>query len=480
MNFSVRPRANYSRCVADISCSPISWTSNIILPILIGITCFASTNIIVSGFLPYYSLHLPSQQEFSEQQECICTKDTKSNSCKLRKWWRRITWLQAEVDRCGDDYDFTTVEMNDILDRRQTLATLVVSSAALFSMPTTAFANENNTKNMYSRTSEVGAVKVTSISESIESSKTKLPSFEQSSFQESVSGFVAGAAIGGTKTLVKFPLDTATVRVQMPNSGYSIRDPVGLFKGCFNGVSFPLLSNIPAGAIFFGVKDAVKVAMKNSDGPISTMPRWLSTSLAVGIAQIPYWLVRNPSEVVKVRQQANVDGYGEDVSAIDAVKKTFKSGNKDEVEANNVSDFYTGYWENFLYAYPADVIKFVAYESITKGRKDLSPFEGAKAGAVATALAQIITTPLDVVRNRLMTGNNGTDNGSSLSQDEENEGYIGSLVTLGQEEGLSGLFAGVTPRASKAILSGAIQFATYEETKQSISNILLRRVNPFQ
>jgi solute carrier family 25 S-adenosylmethionine transporter 26 len=441
---------------------PIYCTHTVIIAIGIAATSFASIATIVSGFCLHDSLSLPFQQEYNERR-------------KERKQSMR---LQAADCRSGDDESFTTVELSDTMSRRQTLATLAVSFGTLCSIPPTAFAEQSSTTKNDSRTIHTthtiatDPVQSTSRSESI-TSKTKSPSSELSSFQESISGFVAGASLAGTKTLVKFPLDTATVRLQMPNSAYSIRDPLGLFKGSLNGISFTLLSNIPAGAVFFGVKDAVKTAIKNSgDGSISTMPSWLSTSLAVGVAQVPYWLVRNPSEVVKVRQQANIDGYGGDVSAIDAVKLTFKS-DKEDGEKNNGSDFYTGYWENFLYAFPADVMKFVAYESITKGRKDLSPFEGATAGALATGLAQVVTTPLDVVRNRLMTGKNG--NGSSLSQEEKNKGYIESLITLGKEEGLSGLFAGTTPRASKAILSGAIQFAAYEETKQSMSKILLRR-----
>jgi solute carrier family 25 S-adenosylmethionine transporter 26 len=350
-----------------------------------------------------------------------------------------------------------------------------VSTTAFLSTSPSALAKQSNTvqndPKVVRNTPIITMDTVKSTSKSIELSKAKSP--EPSSFQESVSGFVAGASVSVTKTLIKFPLDTATVRVQMPNSQYSIRDPFGLFKGCFNGISLTLLLNIPAGAVFFSVKDAVKTAIKSSDGSIANMPVWLRTSFAVLLALPPYWLVRNPSEVVKVRQQANIDGYGGDVSAIDAIKQTFKSDSKDDGEGNNASDFYTGYRENVLYAFPADVIKFVAYESITKGRKDISPFEGAGAGAVATALAQLVTTPLDVVRNRLMTGKNG--DGSSLSLEEKNKGYIGSLITLGKEEGLSGLFAGTIPRVSKAVLSGAIQFATYEETKQSMSKILLRR-----
>ena len=296
---------------------------------------------------------------------------------------------------------------------------------------------------------------------------------EASAIQESISGFFAGAALTVTKTLVKFPLDTATVRLQIPNSKYSVFDPSSLFQGSYNGVTLSLLSNIPGGAIFFAVKDATKASLKQS-ALTSAAPRWVTTCLAVAAAQIPYWMVRNPSEVVKVRQQAGVEGYGDGVNAWDAVRQTMADAGSSTDNNTSVIDglkeFYTGYWENILYAYPADVIKFVAYESISKGRKDLSPMEGATAGALATAIAQFVTTPLDVVRNRLMTGKDRS--GSPLSAEEKNKNYIESLSSLAKKEGLKGLFAGASPRVGKAILSGAIQFATYEETKKKIGELL--------
>ena len=61
---------------------------------------------------------------------------------------------------------------------------------------------------------------------------------EATTLQESISGFIAGAALTTTKTFVKYPLDTATVRLQMPNTKYSIMDPLQLFRGSFNGITF--------------------------------------------------------------------------------------------------------------------------------------------------------------------------------------------------------------------------------------------------
>ena len=174
--------------------------------------------------------------------------------------------------------------------------------------------------------------------------------------------------------------------------------------------------------------------------------------------------------------EAGVEGYGEDVTALEAFQKV-RQGNSNTT--SGVGDFYVGYLENVCYTYPADVLKFVAYENFSGGRKNLPPAEGALYGAAATAVAQFLTTPLDVVRNRAMartTSSTSSDN----SDDKNGKGktpapsYLESLTKIAKEEGVKGLFAGVSPRVGKAILSGAIQFATYEETKQVIANSFQR------
>jgi len=249
----------------------------------------------------------------------------------------------------------------------------------------------------------------------------------------------------------------------MPSTKYSINNLPELFNGSYRGITAPLLSNIPAGAVFFAVKDAVKTSLKEQG-----MAKWMTTSLAVLAAQGPYWLLRNPSEVIKTRQQAGVEGYGEGTTIVDA----FKLATDKERGGKGLSELYKGYWENIIYAYPADVVKFVCYESLSGGRKNLPPAQGAMYGAVSTAVAQFITTPLDVVRNRIMA-----DDGEESAKSAKDDSYVDKLTVLAREEGFEGLFAGATPRVGKALLSGAIQFATYEETKQSINRFLEKKFN---
>lgn len=282
----------------------------------------------------------------------------------------------------------------------------------------------------------------------------------KTAMEESISGFVAGASLTVTKTLVKYPLDTATVRLQMKNSDYSINDMKRLLNGSYTGILTPLLANIPAGAIFFAVKDASKQALK--EFPITDNNRWIRTLLSVAIAQIPYWLVRNPSEVVKTRQQAGIDGYSDGVSSWDAYKRVIEDAEKSGAGASKISPYYAGYWENILYAFPADAVKFICYDVLSGGKKDISPLDGAVAGALSTAIAQYVTTPLDVIRNRIMASSDNSDS---------KESYWQIAKKLAQEEGYQGLFAGSLPRVGKALISGAIQFATYEETKQKVANL---------
>lgn len=173
------------------------------------------------------------------------------------------------------------------------IATTVVCSSVSSSSPANAQSSSSN--------SDVNVQSIEDESNSIIQAQTLLSTNDEISsndnsnsnsitaFQESISGFVSGAAVSSVKTLVKYPLDTATVRLQMPKTEYAISNLPKLFSGSFDGITAPLLSNIPAGAIFFAVKDATKTSLKGLG-----LPKWVLTSLAVSAALPPYWALRNP------------------------------------------------------------------------------------------------------------------------------------------------------------------------------------------
>jgi hypothetical protein len=122
---------------------------------------------------------------------------------------------------------------------------------------------------------------------------------------------------------------------------------------------------------------------------------------------------------------------------------------------------------------PADIVKFLAYESLTssllgrtgtssgkKGEK-IGGLEAAAVGAVAGLASQIVTTPLDVARTRIMTA---TVPGSGKEQQQE-QSALGALAAIVDKEGIASAFSGLKPRSARALASGAIQFAAYELTQ---------------
>ena len=64
---------------------------------------------------------------------------------------------------------------------------------------------------------------------------------------------------------------------------------------------------------------------------------------------------------------------------------------------------------------------------------------------------------------------------AAKDRDDLNMNFVESLRKIAADEGPRGLFAGASPRVGKALLSGAIQFAAYEETKISIARLLDRK-----
>ncbi|KAI2492091.1 hypothetical protein MHU86_22458 [Fragilaria crotonensis] len=312
-------------------------------------------------------------------------------------------------------------------------------------------------------------------------------------WQESISGFVAGGALTVTKTLVKYPLDTITVRLQMPSSR-NARDGSNLFQDLYAGIWNPLIANIPGGAVFFAVKDAVKTFLMQQ--PLIAMSKPWATCIAVFVANFPYWLIRNPSEVIKTKQQAaavinkdvvssnNKDTTIPTPSTLSAWQEAFGT-------ERQLAGLYVGYFENIVYAYPADVLKFLLYDlfvsmtttttttiliassSSAAASPTLSSLEGAAlAGALATATAQFITTPLDLVRNRVMTNMTSTGDDNNGENNKNSKSILEILLDIRKREGgVSAWFKGSIPRVGKAFLSGAIQFATYEEMKQQILHL---------
>ncbi|KAL6549108.1 putative S-adenosylmethionine carrier 2, chloroplastic [Orobanche hederae] len=231
---------------------------------------------------------------------------------------------------------------------------------------------------------------------------------------------VAGASAGAVVESVLYPIDTIKTRLQAVRGGGGI-----ILKVLYSGLAGNLVGVIPASAIFIGVYEPTKQKL------LKILPENFSAiaHLAAGaVGGAASSIVRVPTEVIKQRIQT-----GQFVSAPEAVRLI--------VAKEGFRGLYAGFGSFLLRDLPFDAIQFCIYEQLRIGyklaaRRDLNDPETAIIGAFAVVLKRLgaitgaMTTPLDVIKTRLMV------QGSS----KQYNGIFHCVNTILREEGSSVFF----------------------------------------
>ncbi|CAL9130066.1 unnamed protein product [Musa textilis] len=256
-------------------------------------------------------------------------------------------------------------------------------------------------------------------------------------------GFIAGATAGVVVETVLYPIDTIKTRLQAARGGSKIH-----WKGLYSGLAGNLAGVLPASAIFVGIYEPTKQKL------LKVFPKNLSAfaPLAAGaIGGVAASLIRVPTEVVKQRMQT-----GQFTSAPNAVRLI--------VAKEGIRGLYAGYSSFLLRDLPFDAIQFCIYEQLRIGYKiaaqrELSDPENAIIGACAGALTAAVTTPLDVLKTRLMVQGSAT----------QYKGIISCAQAILKEEGPAAFLKGIGPRVLWIGIGGSIFFGVLERTKLSLS-----------
>eukprot|EP00616_Rhizochromulina_sp_CCMP1243_P016584 CAMPEP_0118974326 /NCGR_PEP_ID=MMETSP1173-20130426/11191_1 /TAXON_ID=1034831 /ORGANISM="Rhizochromulina marina cf, Strain CCMP1243" /LENGTH=344 /DNA_ID=CAMNT_0006924043 /DNA_START=9 /DNA_END=1043 /DNA_ORIENTATION=- len=252
---------------------------------------------------------------------------------------------------------------------------------------------------------------------------------------------VAGAAARAVSIFAMYPVDTIKTRLQMGGSMSGLQ--VGLlYKGLFGS----LVGQIPYGTLTFGSYEVYKETLAARFPSMALGPRSFLAAV-LGDLTGSIWLC--PSEVVKQQLQGGV--HANLGSAINAIWKS-----------KGLSGFYQGYAGQIARDVPFRAVQLVSYE-LTKQtylnfrKKDqsesqqLEAWEGAIVGAVAGSFSAAVTTPLDVLKTRLMTG---SAYGAT--------GVIRAARLIAAKESPAALFKGMVPRVVYVGPSCAIFFMVYE------------------
>ncbi|TXG53237.1 hypothetical protein EZV62_022406 [Acer yangbiense] len=260
---------------------------------------------------------------------------------------------------------------------------------------------------------------------------------------------IAGGTAGVIVEAALYPIDTIKTRLQVARGGGKIN-----MKGLYSGLFGNLVGVLPASAIFLGVYEPLKqLLLKTFPENLSALAHLFSeiiqTAGAVGGAASS--LVRVPTEVIKQRMQT-----GHFASAPEAVRLI--------VSREGFKGLYAGYGSFLLRDLPFDAIQFCIYEQLLLGyklaaRRKLSNAENAIIGAFAGGITGAITTPLDVIKTRLMV--QGSAN--------HYKGICDCVKTIAREEGIHTLFKGMGPRVVWIGIGGSIFFGVLESTKEFLA-----------
>ncbi|EGR46015.1 uncharacterized protein TRIREDRAFT_66958 [Trichoderma reesei QM6a] len=297
------------------------------------------------------------------------------------------------------------------------------------------------------------------------------------------SALLAGALAGATVDLSLFPLDTLKTRLQS-SAGFF---PSGGFSGIYRGIGSALVGSAPGAAFFFCTYETTKSFLSSrlrssssshsssSDGnAATTTTSWvpadiLTHMLASSLGEIAACSVRVPTEVVKQRAQAGHHGG----SSARALAHILRSGSASSGQRSLIAvwrELYRGWGITVFREVPFTVIQFPLWEAMKAwGRRrrggggaggggDVSAGESALYGSLAGGVAAAATTPLDVLKTRVM-----------LSKERVSVADV--FRRMAREEGVRPFFAGIAPRVTWISIGGAIFLGSYQWVINTMNSI---------
>jgi solute carrier family 25 S-adenosylmethionine transporter 26 len=134
------------------------------------------------------------------------------------------------------------------------------------------------------------------------------------------------------------------------------------------------------------------------------------------------------------------------------------------VQSNGIRGLFTGYFPTLIEDVPDMAVKFAAYETLrqmhaqlmNKDRDDSSSIDNLIMGGLAGAAAAAATTPLDVMKTRMM-----------VSAGTKPVSAIGACRQVVLNSGKRGLFTGWWPRTASNFINSGIFFVFFEALRST-------------
>ena len=313
-----------------------------------------------------------------------------------------------------------------------------------------------------------------------------------------------------------FPLDTIKSRIQAADVQTRYPGNKGLYTGLWQGFGPVVVATLPSAALFFTTYEHAKITFTSVNTPFigqyvgnDSRAKAVGHAAASAVAEMAACLILTPAETIKQQRQ---------VSASDALKQ-----NESIFKDLNLKSLRQGYWALVSRNLPFTAMQFPLYEYFRQHLSDafgVAPRKPArrashqqeprhstdidaslearrrafniqqkaiknetgdhlststagspnylKAGLVsgasaasAGAISALITTPLDLVKTRIMLGPTKGEMRNAPSQT-----ILGVGRDIWRREGLRGLMKGGTLRSVWTALGAGIYLGSYEAGRE--------------
>lgn len=221
----------------------------------------------------------------------------------------------------------------------------------------------------------------------------------------------------------------------------------------YRGVGSAIIGSAPGAALFFCTYEATKTAFARRRDVlgihVSGKGKAVEHMVAASLGEVAACAVRVPTEVVKQRAQAGQ--YSSSLLTLKAILGQYK-----HIGITGVwRELYRGWSVTIMREVPFTIIQFPLWESMKayrkrgSGRDTVSAVESGLMGSLAGAVAAAATTPLDVLKTRMM-----------LEKEKKPTRVL--LKEIVARDGPKAFFAGIGPRVMWISIGGAIFLGSYQ------------------
>lgn len=275
-----------------------------------------------------------------------------------------------------------------------------------------------------------------------------------------------GAIATAFGDFVMHPIDTIKVTQQAATQVTSIMVVAktiwakSRIAGFYPGVIPYMTADGLSGAIKFATFELSKIFV---EARLPSKYHPVTQFVCAAGAMIACSFVMVPGEVLKTRLQAGV-------------VKNLGDGIVQTLKQEGIGGLFAGYYATLVRDVPYTMLELGLYENIKSAiriitkKEDLRPNEELAAAAITGGITGFVTTPLDVIKTKLMIQ-------TSTSGGQHYSGVLDALTGIYKTGGLDALFVGSAARVAWLLPFTTIYLGVYEVAKRKMLTLKKKRMN---